>query len=250
MNLDREFLRENQIALLGLSLLLGLLGAALITAQGIMDFKKYTGEVITVTGSASQNIVSDYATWECRFGRQSASMPEAYKALKADLQKVSTYLENKGFPIKSQIISSVVTTTNYGRNSNDVQTNTIESYTLTQTIRIQSKDVHLVEAVSRQATELITQGVPITSESPEYFYTQLDSLKVKMLGEATKNARERADNMAKSTGNHIGLMRSAQMGVFQITEPNSTEVSDYGISDTSSVDKKVTAVVNVSFAVQ
>jgi len=250
MQIDRELIRENQIAILGISLLLGLLGAAIITANGLLSFKKYTGEVITVTGSASQDILSDSATWECRFGRQSASMPDAYRALKADLAKVSAYLADKGFPVKSQIISSVATTTNYARNSDDVQTNQIESYTLTQTVRIQSPDVRKVETVSRLATELITQGVPITSESPQYFYTKLDSLKVKMLGDATKNARERAENMAKSTGNQIGLMRSAQMGVFQITEPNSTEVSDYGISDTSSLDKKVTAVVNVSFAVR
>jgi hypothetical protein len=39
------------------------------------------------------------------------------------------------------------------------------------------------------------------------------------------------------------------MGVLQITAAYSTEVSDMGISDTSSIDKDMTAVVNVSFAV-
>ena len=37
------------------------------------------------------------------------------------------------------------------------------------------------------------------------------------------------------------------MGVFQITPRNSTDVSDYGINDTSSREKDVTAVVTVTF---
>ncbi|HOG24446.1 MAG TPA: SIMPL domain-containing protein, partial [Candidatus Omnitrophota bacterium] len=45
-------------------------------------------------------------------------------------------------------------------------------------------------------------------------------------------------------------MRSARMGVFQITPVNSTSVSDWGENDTSSVEKKVTAVVNASFSIE
>ncbi len=41
-----------------------------------------------------------------------------------------------------------------------------------------------------------------------------------------------------------------KMGVFQITTPDSTNVADYGINDTSSIDKKVTAVANVVFKVK
>jgi hypothetical protein len=37
---------------------------------------------------------------------------------------------------------------------------------------------------------------------------------------------------------------------FQDTAPGSTEVEDYGIYDTSTREKEVTAVVNVTFAVK
>jgi hypothetical protein len=39
------------------------------------------------------------------------------------------------------------------------------------------------------------------------------------------------------------------MGVMQITAADSNEVSDSGINDTSSLEKDIMAVVNVSFAV-
>jgi hypothetical protein len=71
-----------------------------------------------------------------------------------------------------------------------------------------------------------------------------------MLAKATENAKLRASNMVKATGNRIGFMRSAKMGVFQLTPVNSTEVSDWGMNDTTSLDKKVTAVVNASFSIE
>ena len=71
-----------------------------------------------------------------------------------------------------------------------------------------------------------------------------------MLARATENAKQRAENMAKATGNKIGVIRSARMGVLQITPGTSTDVSDMGINDTSSLDKKVTAVVTASFAIE
>ena len=40
------------------------------------------------------------------------------------------------------------------------------------------------------------------------------------------------------------------MGVMQITAADSTEVSDAGISDTSSIEKDITSVVNIGFAVE
>jgi len=45
-------------------------------------------------------------------------------------------------------------------------------------------------------------------------------------------------------------MRSAKMGVFQITPVNSYEVSWYGRNDTSSLEKKVMSVVSASFAIE
>ena len=55
--------------------------------------------------------------------------------------------------------------------------------------------------------------------------------------------------MLKATGDNVGQIKSVKMGVFQITPINSTNVSDIGISDTSTIEKKITAVANVVFKV-
>jgi len=117
-------------------------------------------------------------------------------------------------------------------------------------VEIKSNDVARIDDVSRQSTELIERGVEFESDAPEYFYTKLDELKIEMLAMATENAKQRAESMIKATDNRIGSIRSARMGVFQITPITSTEVSDWGYNDTSSFDKKVMAVVGVSFAIE
>ncbi|WDU83639.1 SIMPL domain-containing protein [Caloramator sp. Dgby_cultured_2] len=148
------------------------------------------------------------------------------------------------------IFSSIVTMTNYEILPNGMQSTKIESYRLSQTIEITSNDVDELTKISREATELINLGVQFESYPPQYYYTKIADLKVDMLGLATKDAMQRAEQIAKNTGIKIGKLKSAKMGVFQITAPYSTEVSDYGIFDTMSINKEITAVVNCEFEIK
>lgn len=64
----------------------------------------------------------------------------------------------------------------------------------------------------------MSRDMVVDSQTPSFYYTKLDDLKVKMLGDATQNAFQRAQSIA-STGRGIGRLRTANMGVFQITAP-------------------------------
>ncbi|MGB9866496.1 MAG: SIMPL domain-containing protein [Bacillota bacterium] len=131
-----------------------------------------------------------------------------------------------------------------------MMTRDISGYVLRQSIEIRSREVDKVTAISRESTELIEKGIEFESYPPQYYYTKLNELKIDMLGEAARDAMTRAEKIAASTGARIGHSRAAKMGVFQITPKNSTEVSDYGINHTSSLEKEITAVVNAEFPLQ
>ena len=126
------------------------------------------------------------------------------------------------------------------------ETRAISGYALDRTFVVRSSDVNKVADAAAKVTELIEEGVHVTSKRPEYHYTKLSDLKIEMLGAASSNARERADKIAENAGCKVTDVRSARMGVLQITKPDSTEVSDYGISDTSTIEKDVTAVVTLA----
>jgi hypothetical protein len=78
----------------------------------------------------------------------------------------------------------------------------------------------------------------------------LPELRVSLLGEALKDARARATEIAKSANTKVGALKSAASGVVQVSAPNSIDVSDYGNYDTSSMDKDVMVTVRATFLVQ
>ncbi len=243
-------LRNSQIIILGLCIAAATIIASMILARASLRIMQFTKEVITVTGSAQQPIRSDFATWQVSFGRRETNLATAYRALKDDMTAVRSYLLSKGVAESELEVSQVFTTTLFKKTSQGYDTHEIEGYRVSQNISVRSYDVDKITRLSRECTELIDKGIALSSQAPEYFYTKLDELKIEMLARATDNAKQRADNMARAAGNRIGLLRSARMGVFQITAPNSTDVSDYGMNDTSSLEKKVMAVVSATFAIE
>ena len=245
-----NFLKNSQIIVLGICIAVATIVSSVILSGGFLKVMKFTREQITVTGSAQKDIKSDYIVWRGDFSRREMNMKQAYANLKADLEKVKQYFKSKGVREDEYAISPVATSTLYKKNEKGYDTNDIQGYILSQTVEVKSGDVDKLVIVSRESTELIDQGIQFESQPPECLYKKLDELKIEMLGRATENAKHRAENMARATGNKIGFMRSAKMGVFQITPLNSTEVSDWGVNDTSSLEKRVTAVVNVSFAIE
>jgi len=244
-----KFLRSTQIIILGICFVVATITSTVILSKGLLAIKKFSGQVITVTGSAEKKITSDFMVWKLNFSRRDIKMVAAFDLLKEDLNIVKGYLVGKGIKEGEIIIAPVATTVLHKKNEKGNDTNEIEGYILAQEIEVRSGDVVKVTDVSRQATELIEKGLEVISQSPEYFYTKLPELKLAMLSEATDNAKKRAESMAKASGNKIGSIRSARMGVFQITPVNSYDVSDWGMNDTTSLEKKVNAVVNVEFAI-
>lgn len=245
-----NFFKNSQIIVLGVCIAVATIASSVILSGGFLKVMKFTREQISVTGSSTKEIRSDYITWSGDFTRREKDLKAAYAGLKGDLAAVKAYLVSRGVTDDEIIVSQVTTNTVYKKNEKGNDTNEIEAYALSQSVQLRSNDVNKVTSVSRESTELIDKGVQFTSYAPEYFYTKLDELKIEMLAKATENAKERAASMAKSTGNKIGFMRSARMGVFQITPATSTDVSDWGMNDTTSLDKKVMAVVTVSFAIE
>ncbi len=245
-----KVLRNTQIIVLGICIAFATIVSTVILSQGLLKIKKFSSEVIAVTGSAEKKIVSDYIVWKGEFSRRAPELKSAYAMLQEDLKKVKDYLSSKGAKDDELVISQVSTKVLYKKNEKGNDTNEIEAYLLSQGVEVKSYDVQKVDNISRQSTELIIQDIQFISQAPEYFYTKLAELKVEMLAKATEDAKQRATSMANSTGNKIGFMRSAKMGVFQIMPVTSTDVSWYGENDTSSFEKKVMAVVTASFAIE
>jgi len=229
------------------------IGVALILASAIGGWAFVRGkrgdQTITVTGSAKRRIKSDMVVWKAAVSYQAPALADAYRSLSEAVPKVKGYLVSKGIPENEITISSISSQTLHGRTAEGAESSEITGYSLRQELEVRSKDVEKIGKIAREATELINQGILLESMSPEYYYTALGSLKIEMMAEAAKDAKLRAEKIAESTGSSIGSVKTARMGVLQITPADSNEVSDSGMNDTSSLDKDITAVVSIGFGV-
>jgi len=234
----------------GLTVLsLSLFGSAFVAGSAIRDFKA-ANDVLIVTGSAKKPIRADYIILSFSLSSQEPTARDAYQSLKSQIQRVKTYLKQKQVPDNAITLSAI---SNYAipqRGYNGVETGKVLGYRLSQRFEIRSDDVEKYAELSQDLNELIEQGININVSAPQYLYTKLSQLRVEMVAEATKDAKARAFAIAKTTGNQVGIVRSAKTGVFQITSRHSTAVSDYGIYDTSSLEKDITAVVSVQFSLE
>ena len=232
----------------GVALAIGLVLASVIGGWAFVKGKR-GDQIITVTGSARKRIKSDLVIWKAGVSYQAPALADAYRSLAENVPRVKSYLVGKGIAENQITISSISSQTLHAKTDQGEDTGTITGYSLRQELEVRSTDVDKIAQIAREATELINQGILLESAAPEYHYTKLGEEKITMLAEAAKDAKVRAAKVAESTGSSIGSVRTARMGVLQITPADSNEVSDSGMNDTSSLDKDITAVVNVGFEI-
>lgn len=238
-----ERIEKLQVLTVGLLIVLGILigTKTLVTA--------FSGNVISVTGSAFEIVKSDSGSVSFNINVKRINKQEAYNALQTQIKSVEKYLTDKKITkIERKNINGYY---NYKRDDRTgVYTNIPESYSISQSMTFSSDDVNLIKEISNDITGLISQGIDINVYETSYSYSKLPELKVALLEKASQDARARAESMLNATGNKVGGIKSVRMGVYQITPVNSTDVSDMGINDSSTIDKKVTAVANMSFKIK
>jgi hypothetical protein len=246
-------MNENKLRTIGsiiVALILtgGIIAATIIGVNGLIEIKSNRTSIV-VTGSAKQKITSDLIVWSGFFNAKSPVLKDAYVALEGSREKVKNYLVDQGIAEDELVFSSITTSIFNVLNEYGVYTSEIDYYDLSQTVTISSSEIDKVTDISRNATELLNDGVQFQSNAPQYLYTKLADLKVAMLAEATKDARKRAEMIAENAGSELGSLTYADMGVMQITPLYSNEISDYGINDTYSLEKEITAVVHCTFKI-
>ncbi len=248
--------------LAALALAVGLTFSTYIAASTWRDVRKQPDKNnIRITGSAKKRIVSDLIQWSATIEGKGSDRTAAYVALKGGTEKVVAFLKAQGIKpedIKTQSAhiseefeivreEKVLPGTTVPMRS---ETRKSIGFRAFQTVSVSSPNVPLIEKASREITSLLEQGVFVTSNSPNYYYTRLGELKLEMLAEAAKDARNRAENILRSAGNtNIGPLVYSSMGIININPANSTETSTEGNNDTTSYEKDIITIVRAEYKV-
>ncbi len=235
----------------------GLIICTAIAAGAWMNVRLHETTSIDVRGSAKRRIASDFAEWEAVVSSAKKTRVEAYSALKTDIESVRAFLKTNGVPEKEIRVSAAELNELSHEESTVVGDKVLEKkvfdgWQASQHVDVSSNDVPRVERLSREATQLLENGIAITSEPPHYHYTKAGDLKIEMLSEAAHDARTRAERMIDSAGGgaKVGHIETIDTGVVNINAANSTNTSWEGNYDTSSFEKDIITTVRVRFSVR
>jgi hypothetical protein len=237
-------MRDRVPLLAGLTILsIAFVVGSLLIAGGIRDRGKT--DVITVTGSAKARITSDYIVWDASLTSRGKSPQTAAAQLAGWSKRARAFFDSQGVAAGELTVQPIATES---PGSIDENGDKVTDYRLTRSFEIRSSRVDAIAQLAERSSSLLAQGIPLAADPPQYVYTKLPSLRPRLLAAATKDAQQRARVLVDSSGAKLGTLRGVNVGVFQVSSPNSTDVSDYGVYDTTTLTKDVTAVVNVTFA--
>lgn len=230
-----------------------ILGTALIGATfiGGNTFYKVRAldNTLSVVGSTKMRVESDTAKWSPTITRtvDMNGLSEGMKNMQSDAGTLKKYLLEKG--LKDTDIT--IGTPNYNKDTfyDQAKGPVDRGYIINVPVIINTENIDTLIAITNDQSALVSRGITFQGYGPvEYFYTKLPELRVSLLGEATKDARARAEKIASESSATVGRIKSASSGVVQILAPNSIDqVTDYGGFDTSSRAKDVMVTVRATF---
>lgn len=228
-----------------------ILGLSIIVSTGLGSytfFKLRSMDTISATGSVKKAVTSDKVKWVSSINRpiKISTIKDGYIKMDADLKEVKNFLSLNGILDASIDISPVFMNEVYDQNQG-----VEKSYNLVQNITVQSSDVEKISSLAKNTSSLvINKGLIFTTNSLEYYYSKLPEARVELLADAVGDAKARAEQLALAGGKKISVLKSASSGVVQVMALDSIDISDYGMYDTSSIDKEIMVTVRAVFEVK
>jgi uncharacterized protein len=228
----------NKIGIVPITILsLAIIIAGYLVGNLHVKARKYERSV-QVKGLAEKEVKADLAVWPIQISLAGNHLNDLKSQLDAQKKEVIGFFKNQGF--SDEEISTGVT------NIQDLRTELYQGnqqylefrYVAVINLTIRTKEINKLQKALSESLELISRGILLGSKNSwapiEYMYTQLNSIKPSMVEEATKNAREVAEKFALDSGSKVGKIKSANQGIFSITDrdQNTPEIKQVRVVST------------------
>ena len=240
-------LSENVLGL-GISIALGLVISSGIVSYTISRISSNKQSVV-VKGLAEKPVSADRARWEIIVRGSGKTLPEAFAALRANRPVVQTFFREQGFADEQVEIGRETFEPQYRVDKEGSPTRDIAEYIASQNLLLASNEVKRVEKAVGQIVSLQEKGLSLEVMNPEYLVSTLEGVKMSLIGDATRNAHDRASEFAKTGEARVGSMKSANQGAFYIppAQGGSNDSEYGGTYDKSTIDKVARVVVTVEY---
>ena len=153
-------------------LILGVTAIVCVVLLGRYYTYKYRAqETVTVTGLGETEFTSDLIVWSGVLTAEAENVARGYAEIEAGKAKVQKFLSERGLPAEAVVFEFVNVekqyTPVYNANGNWAGQR-FTGYMLRQRFTVESNEVEKVEAISREISSLMAQGVGIEVMAPVY----------------------------------------------------------------------------------
>lgn len=242
-------MKKSNLLIPALLLTIGFIVVALVFSN-TFKYKYKQQNIVTVTGNALKNFESDIVKWKASYSRKSRDLAEASAMLEQDRKKVEEFLTSYDISKDEIVFQSVNIQKDYTYQTNHegVSTSIFTGYSLSQTVVVTSNHLDNIGKVAREISSLLSLGIELTSQAPQFYYSDLESLKLDLIKEASSNAYQRAENIAQESQAKINQLQQADLGIFQITGLHEDEEYSFGGAfNTSSRSKTAQITVKAKY---
>jgi uncharacterized protein len=252
MSENKDF--SKAVIVLGLLLAIGMAAAAFIL--GVQAKRAVAGQQsITVKGLAEKPIKADSAEWQINIGVTADNQASALQNLTVERKVVEAFLAKQGFAADN-INADVETIAPHYEEIfiKDTPRQVQKGFDAYQNLSVTSKDLAKITAANKAFLQLRVDNHPVTAQPPQFLVSDLETVKMSLIADATKNARARATEFVKQDGVKVGVMKSANQGAFYILPVGKTnddaDNSYGGVNDKSTIDKTARVVVTIVYNIE
>ena len=212
-------------------------------------YQSVASRTVTVKGLAEMDVVADTAVWNIKFNRVGGDLVRVQSDIDNDIAKTRQFLMDNGFE-ENELQNLRITVRDKFAGYSDMQRKAEEQndrYVIETGVMVRSSSVNLVDSVSRKMGDLVRQGVTVSEDyaGPVYVFNGLNNIKIKMIEEATKNARAAGEQFAKDAGANLGKIKTANQGTFSITARD--QIDAWSDNERQSINKRVRVVSTITF---
>ena len=206
----------------GLAIMVGLIVLGIMIPVGVNQYMSYT-RTVDVKGLCEREVMADKVIWPLSYKIMGDDLQSVYKQIDAQNKVIVSFLKDGGIheneiSIASPKISDKFAN-EYGNNDR------LYRYVTTNVVTVCTDKVDTVLALMSKQSQLIKQGVTLSSdnwENPtEFKFEGLNDLKPEMVEEATINARQTAEKFAEDSDSKLGKIKRASQGSFSIENRDS-----------------------------
>jgi hypothetical protein len=224
----------------------GLTTSGYALGDGLRRSKMAEHRLVTVRGVSERDVTADLATWSINFSHQGVDLGSVQQSVDQQARAVRAFFLRAGFR-PDQVTDTDVSLNREQQRDNQGKPVGSQKLVVRRSIQLRTNDVMRVRAAYTRQAELLRDGVELSGSNISYTFTGLNRLKPQMIAEATRNARNSAEQFARDSGTSVGRIKTASQGYFSVGARDGEECDDCGSTGGNTPFQKVRVVTTIDY---